>query len=212
LLGIFDINMPLLYGEEEKAFRRLQTEIINTTPDLSIFAWRLPLTPGSRVYPPRRVYSGLMAESPLAFSESSFNRVRYSSPRWDFLVTNIGIKTRIQLATEEIPEKQGYRYILPLDCCGSSGKPLGVRLRICGRDQFVRDDPFEILECESFDISYAPHEKYLLTRLPGRQTSSEPNARIDLASDFSIAETRSHVLQLKRSRSMKFVDAWPSGR
>jgi hypothetical protein len=189
--------MPLLYGEEEKAFRRLQTEIINTTPDLSIFAWRLPLTPGSRVYPPRRVYSGLMAESPLAFSESSFNRVRYSSPRWDFLVTNIGIKTRIQLATEEIPEKQGYRYILPLDCCGSSGKPLGVRLRICGRDQFVRDDP---------------HEKYLLTRLPGRQTSSEPNARIDLASDFSIAETRSHVLQLKRSRSMKFVDAWPSGR
>ncbi|KAF2826654.1 HET-domain-containing protein [Ophiobolus disseminans] len=37
LLGIFDINLPLLYGEGEKAFRRLQEEIIRTTVDLSIF-------------------------------------------------------------------------------------------------------------------------------------------------------------------------------
>lgn len=35
--------MPLLYGQEEKAFRPLQEEIVRTTPDLSIFAWRLPL-------------------------------------------------------------------------------------------------------------------------------------------------------------------------
>jgi len=40
LLGIFDINMPLLYGEGEKAFRRLQEEIIATNPeDHSLFAW-----------------------------------------------------------------------------------------------------------------------------------------------------------------------------
>jgi hypothetical protein len=42
LLGIFNINMPLLYGEEERAFTRLQEEIIRTSLDLSIFAWRLP--------------------------------------------------------------------------------------------------------------------------------------------------------------------------
>src|SRR6266480_713025 len=42
LLGIFNVNMPLLYGEEEKAFRRLQEEIIRSTSDFSIFAWRMP--------------------------------------------------------------------------------------------------------------------------------------------------------------------------
>ncbi|KAJ3576040.1 hypothetical protein NPX13_g3824 [Xylaria arbuscula] len=39
LLGIFDINMPLLYGEGPKAFIRLQEEIIKASDDQSIFAW-----------------------------------------------------------------------------------------------------------------------------------------------------------------------------
>jgi hypothetical protein len=40
LLGIFDINMPLIYGEGRKAFRRLQEEIMKSTPeDHSLFAW-----------------------------------------------------------------------------------------------------------------------------------------------------------------------------
>jgi hypothetical protein len=39
LLGIFDVNMPLIYGEGEKAFRRLQEEIIKHSNDLTIFMW-----------------------------------------------------------------------------------------------------------------------------------------------------------------------------
>jgi hypothetical protein len=40
LLGIFDINMPLLYGGGgEKAFIRLQEEILKESSDESIFAW-----------------------------------------------------------------------------------------------------------------------------------------------------------------------------
>ncbi|KAM5542165.1 hypothetical protein V8D89_004038 [Ganoderma adspersum] len=39
LLGLFDINMPTLYGEGEGAFRRLQEEILQRIPDQSIFAW-----------------------------------------------------------------------------------------------------------------------------------------------------------------------------
>lgn len=39
LLGIFDVHMPLLYGEGSNAFRRLQEQIINTDPDDSILAW-----------------------------------------------------------------------------------------------------------------------------------------------------------------------------
>jgi hypothetical protein len=39
LLGLFDVNMPLLYGEGSSAFTRLQIEIANRTDDDSIFAW-----------------------------------------------------------------------------------------------------------------------------------------------------------------------------
>lgn len=39
LLGIFDVTMPLLYGEGEVAFRRLQQEILKATEDQTIFLW-----------------------------------------------------------------------------------------------------------------------------------------------------------------------------
>ena len=39
LLGIFDVNMPLLYGEGIKAFIRLQEEILRGSTDLSLLAW-----------------------------------------------------------------------------------------------------------------------------------------------------------------------------
>ena len=39
LLGIFNINMPTLYGEGRKAFQRLQEEIMRQSPDTTLFAW-----------------------------------------------------------------------------------------------------------------------------------------------------------------------------
>ncbi|KAI6016531.1 heterokaryon incompatibility protein-domain-containing protein [Pisolithus marmoratus] len=39
LLGLFDVNMPMLYGEGSKAFQRLQLGIIRVSSDHSIFAW-----------------------------------------------------------------------------------------------------------------------------------------------------------------------------
>ncbi|KAF1826669.1 uncharacterized protein K489DRAFT_313605, partial [Dissoconium aciculare CBS 342.82] len=40
LMGIFDVNMSMLYGEgETKAFLRLQEEILRSQEDHSIFAW-----------------------------------------------------------------------------------------------------------------------------------------------------------------------------
>lgn len=40
LMGLFDINMPLLYGEGPKAFFRLQDEIMKYSRDMTIFAWQ----------------------------------------------------------------------------------------------------------------------------------------------------------------------------
>ncbi|KAL2195526.1 heterokaryon incompatibility protein-domain-containing protein [Corynascus similis CBS 632.67] len=39
LLGIFGVNMPIIYGEGANAFLRLQEEIIRRSDDHSIFAW-----------------------------------------------------------------------------------------------------------------------------------------------------------------------------
>ncbi|KAI1349122.1 heterokaryon incompatibility protein-domain-containing protein [Xylaria sp. FL0043] len=60
LLGIFDVNMPLLYGEGEKAFLRLQQEIIRASDDDSIFAWEHETRP--------RTLSGVLAASPRDFT------------------------------------------------------------------------------------------------------------------------------------------------
>jgi hypothetical protein len=40
LLGIFQVNMPLLYGEGFKAFQRLQEEILKVSEDYTLLAWR----------------------------------------------------------------------------------------------------------------------------------------------------------------------------
>ena len=39
LMGLLDVNMPMLYGEGKGAFHCLQLEIICTSNDHSIFAW-----------------------------------------------------------------------------------------------------------------------------------------------------------------------------
>lgn len=72
LLGIFDINMPLLHSEGPKAFRRLQEEIIRTSNDPSIFAFdrgRLLSVEESVYARPQPMYSAnginpVLAESP----------------------------------------------------------------------------------------------------------------------------------------------------
>lgn len=61
LLGLFEINMPLIYGEGQNAFFRLQREIIQSSSDESIFAWTEE----------ELEYSGLLASSPESFWDSS---------------------------------------------------------------------------------------------------------------------------------------------
>ena len=58
LLGIFDVAMPLLYGEKEKAFFRLQEEILKKSHDHSLFAWPMQY----------HDQPGLLANSPAAFA------------------------------------------------------------------------------------------------------------------------------------------------
>lgn len=85
LLGLFGINIPLLYGEGlEKAFLRLQKELLNTTTDETIFAWAS-----------ERHHPGLLARKPSDFAASG-NVENISAdeltmrPPW--AITNIGFQ------------------------------------------------------------------------------------------------------------------------
>jgi hypothetical protein len=90
LLGLFGVNMPPLYGEGEKAFLRLQTEIMKISDDESIFAWvDETLSNGT---------SGLLARSPAAFKDSwdidflpNFRSAPYS-------MTNKGLQINLSLS------------------------------------------------------------------------------------------------------------------
>ena len=80
LLGIFDINMPLLYGEGYKAFQRLQVEIGRKTVDASLFAWSSEVAAPFKYRPPvyRRNRLGSSHRGPFAWAPSEFlaGRVR----------------------------------------------------------------------------------------------------------------------------------------
>ena len=86
LLGIFDVNMPLLYGEGPKAFMRLQLEIMRKSSDESLFAWWDDLDS-----------SGLLAKSPKAFIDSgrisNFDRDEYD--KLPYCMTNRGLELHV---------------------------------------------------------------------------------------------------------------------
>ncbi|KAI6261326.1 hypothetical protein MCOR19_002361 [Pyricularia oryzae] len=93
LMGLFDISMPPVYGEQDRAFQRLQEEVIRTNPDMSILAWH-PVSPGaSRL--------GLFASSPDEFQPRNCPR----RLRWGHTtVTNMGLKVhKTSLICVQVP-------------------------------------------------------------------------------------------------------------
>jgi hypothetical protein len=117
LLGIFGVNMPMLYGEGERAFIRLQEEIMKHSDDHSIFAWTSPGS-GSR---------GLLAKSPAAFKDSSNTiQTSHKTNRSPYSTTNMGLS--IELLT--IPWAMEI-FTAALDCQDASRlhKRKGIFLR-----------------------------------------------------------------------------------
>lgn len=119
LLGIFNVNMPLLYGERSKAFLRLQEEIIRRTTDQSIFAWRVPRYSTHRGLGSHRGF-GLLASSPRLFFDSGDGVLVNSQVYLDrpFTWINNGIEFIVNIHTHEepsgVPDKE--ITVLRLNC------------------------------------------------------------------------------------------------
>ena len=89
LLGLFDVQMPMLYGEGEKAFQRLQGQIIRTSNDDSIFSWEeMDATPAT--------YRGLFTRSSWELRDCANVRVAQA---WQsrFELSNLGLRINLPM-------------------------------------------------------------------------------------------------------------------
>ncbi|KAI0898188.1 HET-domain-containing protein [Annulohypoxylon nitens] len=91
LMGLFNVSIPVLYGEGiRNAFKRLQYEIMQSSFDMTIFAWRGDYDG-----------SGLLARTPADFAETP--PVGLWAP-WSlapFQLTNVGLFIRVNLTDEQ---------------------------------------------------------------------------------------------------------------
>ncbi|EON68918.1 hypothetical protein W97_08176 [Coniosporium apollinis CBS 100218] len=95
LLGIFDINMPMIYGEGKKAFMRLQEEIAKQSCDLSLFAWRAQSPGQGNDF---QSYRGIFARWPTEFTKCRQMRPRNRGPiEKEFTITNKGLRLEATL-------------------------------------------------------------------------------------------------------------------
>ena len=126
LLGIFDVNMPMLYGEGEKAFLRLQEEIIKHSDDHSIFAWPIH----------RDNQPGLLADSPSAFANcQNMGRMNVRAVSSPYSLTNRGLSIKL-LATPFMRDT----YLVQLDCTipYDDHHARVLLRRMEGKDQYAR--------------------------------------------------------------------------
>ncbi|KAH7116162.1 heterokaryon incompatibility protein-domain-containing protein [Dendryphion nanum] len=194
LLGIFDINMPLLYGEGSKAFIRLQEEIIKQHNDLSIFAWE-----DKHIY---HDISGLLAASPQAFES-----MKNIEPDWsiierprDFSVTNQGICFRtgvfhvrysgtVLFLQHKLPERSLCIHI------ASIGPNLHVRRfpRSCSEMQWCHNEDRRMLQSTVHVPKILPRSQ--LSRVDKHTIEIYNNLRNNTTSSFLFARMEPPCLQ-----------------
>lgn len=113
LMGLFGVNLPIVYGEgEKKTFIKLQHSIMRTSDDQSILAWQSVSSPSS----PHT--SDPFADSPDCYADcGNVYRIPHSQwseyctkyycspsdigPRLDFSVTNTGLRIGLPLRRRE---------------------------------------------------------------------------------------------------------------
>ncbi|KFY77505.1 hypothetical protein V499_03135 [Pseudogymnoascus sp. VKM F-103] len=140
LFGLFGVNMPMLYGEGQRAFIRLQEEIMKHSADHSLFAWSSN-EPGAR---------GLLARSPADFVGCA--DIVVTRERWNktpYTVTNLGLSIQLPMLPWAMET-----YLAVLDCerAGVPDSRVGIFLRLLPQaDQHARvalegDDRFVFRE------------------------------------------------------------------
>jgi ankyrin repeat protein len=153
LLGIFGIHMPLIYGEKETAFIRLQEEIMKISDDHTLFAWKSGDNRG-----------GLLATSPAAFIDSS-NIVEFTP--FDTVSNPLTVSSRgVHLELRFVgANKQGLGLVV-LHCKERDGGNAPIAIFV--RDSFLTMSQFERVRSETFqplDLGRLRPSQYPLRRV-----------------------------------------------
>ncbi|KAI4919175.1 hypothetical protein J4E85_009432 [Alternaria conjuncta] len=129
LMGLLDVNMPLLYGEGGvKAFRRLQEEYLKVHPDQSFLAWLLP----SGDEEPRTTSDGNL----LAGHPDDFRKCKRISLASDdaapFTLNNKGLQIRLPLyQNRSVDAKRSPEYFAVLACYSDAQPEYRIRMPLC---------------------------------------------------------------------------------
>jgi hypothetical protein len=146
LLGIFDVNMPLLYGEGEKAFTRLQEEIMKDSADQTLFAWTPSNTINVQDLDSVRGVSGfgaglsIFATHPSAFVNAYTNALaivptELMGTSQPYMLTNKGVRMEMRMVELELNREISLGI---LDCEYGHDNLLSIVLRKVGDNQFER--------------------------------------------------------------------------
>lgn len=95
LMGLFSVNMPMLYGEGSKAFLRLQKKIWKQCEDQSLFMWSDPRMDPDTPH-------GLLADSPAAFANLGHSCAFEDEEGNSLLqITDKGVRIQIRIQKPE---------------------------------------------------------------------------------------------------------------
>jgi hypothetical protein len=153
LLGIFDVNMPLIYGEGMKAFRRLQEEIIKYCNDLTIFAWETQADMRQQLVSP-------LATSPEEYA-ASYDIHPFADDFAEFSITNKGLllSSDIPLRTVESSAPNGGHVKVYSIYLGIARRTIGgIYLRKIGPNLFCRNGHLAQLTFENTALETRMYE------------------------------------------------------
>ena len=157
LMGIFEINMPMIYGERDNAFIRLQQHMIQKSRDESIFAWIM-----GKQDEALKLYSGLYDPYPSAYADCSEVGQAPGSLGGFFYFE---IKGDLSLRLRILPNSPGtYRVIL--HCAGAGSRVYVVLARLSNerlRDpaeisRGVIPEPDDLLNRQEIRVLVTPNE------------------------------------------------------
>ncbi|KAI1184382.1 heterokaryon incompatibility protein-domain-containing protein [Nemania serpens] len=178
LFGIFDVNMPLIYGEGRKAFMRLQEEIAKDSCDLSLFAWQQQdISPS---------YRGILAQSVTEFSHCREIKYRIKGVMipTEFALTNRGL--RIEIALVDVPTVSD-DFVLNLGVSYRDDWPTGTSRGWIGvylaqtRDGFVRASPDVLFQAGSPDRLRCPPKLIYIRKTLDPSESADVERRFERA-------------------------------
>ncbi|KAK4552564.1 hypothetical protein LTR86_010208 [Recurvomyces mirabilis] len=121
LLGLLGINMPLLYGEGQQAFIRLQKEFIQTYDDESILAW-CSTCPSPNLS--SHCFSGVLATNLECFQASGdiVTIMQYGKPPWQTINQLLQVEAAVYVQSANGASTT--TLLLPLACkhCDERGR------------------------------------------------------------------------------------------